>query len=110
MNALSSYRFMWLMVMFDLPVVSKNERRSASEFRNNLLDKGFEMIQFSVYLKFCSSRAKLKSISLAIKKDLPEHGKVTFLQFTDRQYEDVENFVNLSKRPSKQPPPQFVLF
>ena len=32
---------MWLVVMFDLPVVEKTERKAATEFRNNLLDQGF---------------------------------------------------------------------
>jgi CRISPR-associated protein Cas2 len=51
--ALSAYRFMWLLVMFDLPVGSKSERRSATKFRNWLLDQGYEMSQFSIYVRFC---------------------------------------------------------
>ena len=42
---------MWVIVMFDLPVVEKAERKAATDFRNALLDMGFEMSQFSVYLK-----------------------------------------------------------
>ncbi len=45
---------MWLMVMFDLPVTEKEQRKEATYFRNRLLDLGFEMIQFSVYMRFCS--------------------------------------------------------
>ena len=101
---------MWLMVMFDLPVGTKKERRAASDFRNNLLNFGFEMVQFSVYLRFCSSRAKLAVISSSVKRSLPGQGKVTFLQFTDKQYEMVENFVNVNKQASKRPSPQFQLF
>jgi len=33
---------MWVIVMFDLPVVEKPERKAAIEFRNALLDMGFE--------------------------------------------------------------------
>jgi len=46
---LSGYRNMWLLVMFDLPVTQKEERKEAADFRNYLLDLGFEMAQFSVY-------------------------------------------------------------
>lgn len=45
---------MWMVVMFDLPVVEKAERKAATEFRNALLDMGFEMSQFSVYMRFCT--------------------------------------------------------
>ena len=38
---LSGYRLMWVVVMFDLPVVEKAERKAATEFRNGLLDAGF---------------------------------------------------------------------
>ena len=32
---------MWLIVMFDLPVIEREERKSATRFRNDLLDMGF---------------------------------------------------------------------
>lgn len=31
---------MWMIVMFDLPVVLKAERKAATDFRNALLDMG----------------------------------------------------------------------
>ena len=40
---LSAYRFMWLLVMFDLPVITKPERTAATRFRQWLLDEGYEM-------------------------------------------------------------------
>lgn len=42
----------WCVVMFDLPVGTKDERRRATKFRNNLLDLGFQMAQFSVYVQY----------------------------------------------------------
>src|SRR5690606_17027170 len=49
MPKLSGYRLMWMMAMFDLPVLTKPERKRAADFRKFLLDQGFEMVQFSVY-------------------------------------------------------------
>ena len=49
---------MWMVVMFDLPVVEKAERKAATDFRNTLLDLGFEMSQFSVYMRFCTGRSR----------------------------------------------------
>ena len=47
------YKMGWLMVAFDLPVKTKEERKRATDFRNFLLDDGFQMIQFSVYARPC---------------------------------------------------------
>lgn len=67
---------MWIVVMFDLPVIQKSERKAASDFRNDLLDFGFEMAQFSVYMRFCSSSAQVDSLVKKVQKSLPEGGKV----------------------------------
>jgi len=55
--------------MFDLPVVEKAERKAATEFRNALLDLGFEMSQFSVYMRF--ARAPRKSTHTAREWKMP---------------------------------------
>ena len=47
---------MWILVFFDLPTETKAERRTASKFRKSLLNNGFNMFQFSIYLRFCASR------------------------------------------------------
>ena len=101
---------MWMMVMFDLPVVSKAERKAAAEFRKTLLDLGFEMSQFSVYLRFCTSQAQVDSLCRAVAKTLPKAGKVHILQFTDKQYERVITYRGRRRRPPKTPPGQLALF
>ncbi len=55
-SALSGYRIMWLFVLFDLPVGTKRERKAANGFRHALLDLGFEMSQFSVYIKYSAGK------------------------------------------------------
>ena len=49
---------MWVVVMFDLPVVEKVEQKAATEFRNGLLDVGFAMSQFSVSVRFVRVRPR----------------------------------------------------
>ena len=107
---LSGYRLMWVTVMFDLPVVEKAERRAASEFRNALLDMGFEMSQFSVYMRFCTSPAQVDTYCKKVETALPEGGKVNILQFTDRQYERIVSFHGKAKQPANKTPDQFDLF
>ena len=71
--------------MFDLPVLEKVERKAASDFRKTLLDMGFEMSQFSVYLRLCTSHTQLDTYSKRVESVLPKGGKVHILQFTDKQ-------------------------
>ena len=99
-----------MVVMFDLPVVEKKERKAATNFRNTLLDLGFEMAQFSVYLRFCTSQAQADVLAKRIEYALPENGKVNILFFTDKQYERVITFHGKSKQPPVKAPEQFDLF
>ena len=46
-----NYRFMRVLVFFDLPVLTAKERREYRRFRNELLKNGFIMLQESVYCK-----------------------------------------------------------
>ena len=101
---------MWMLVMFDLPVVQKNERKAATEFRNTLLDIGFEMSQFSVYLRFCTSTVQIETYSKRVEAALPEGGRVNILQFTDKQYQRIVSFRGKIKQTQNKTRDQFDLF
>jgi CRISPR-associated protein Cas2 len=101
---------MWIIVMFDLPVVEKAEQKAATAFRNTLLDLGFEMAQFSVYMRFCTSQAAIDVLSKRVEGALPEGGKVNILTFTDKQYERIQTFYGRNKKPPQKMPDQFALF
>ena len=58
---LSGYQLMWMLVTFDLPVDTPKQRKAATRFRNDLLDLGFEMSQFSNYLRFCSGKEQFEA-------------------------------------------------
>ena len=107
---LSGYRLMWILVMFDLPVLEKDERKAASDFRKALLDMGFEMSQFSVYMRFCTSQTQIDTYAKRIESVLPAGGKVNLLQFTDKQYERIITFHGKARLPPPKTPDQFDLF
>ena len=88
----SAYRIMWILVFFDLPTETKKERKAASRFRKNLLEDGFTMFQFSIYLRHCASRENAKVHVKRVKNALPAHGKVCILEITDKQFERMELF------------------
>lgn len=83
---------MWMLTMFDLPVVHTEERKEATRFRKDLLDMGFEMAQFSVYMRCCVSRERTEALVEGVRKRLPSGGKVAILIFTDKQYENMLHF------------------
>lgn len=101
---------MWVAIMFDLPVVQKAERKAATAFRNALLDMGFEMAQFSVYMRFCTSQAQIDTYCRRVEAVLPEGGRVNILTFTDKQYERIVSYLGRKKLPEKMSPSQFELF
>jgi len=98
------------MVLFDLPVLIPEERKAATAFRNYLLDEGFEMAQFSVYLRCTPSKEAAAAYIRRIEKAVPSDGKVDILQFTDRQYENIICFRGRMRESSPEKPSQLLLF
>ena len=107
---LSGYRLMWMLVMFDLPVLEKAERKAAIDFRKSLLDMGFEMSQLSVYMRFCTSQTQVDTLCRSVERALPPGGKVNIFQFTDKQYERAIAYHGRTKQPAQKAPDQFDLF
>jgi CRISPR-associated protein Cas2 len=107
---LSAYRLMWMTVMFDLPVVEKDDQKAATQFRKTLLDMGFEMAQFSVYMRFCTSQAQIDTYAKRVEYALPQGGKVNILTMTDKQYERIVTFHGRARQAPGKAPDQFDLF
>ena len=107
---LSAYRLMWILVMFDLPVVEKEESKAAASCRKALLDRGFQMSHYSVYMRFCSSPAQAETYAKRVESVLPQGGKVHILQLTDKQYERIITYHGKTKQAANKNPDQFDLF
>lgn len=103
-------KLMWMMVMFDLPTETKAQRKSASNFRKFLLDEGFEMVQFSVYIQFTGTWESSQKFVRAIEKNNPAYGDVNILFFTDKQFENIIHIKNSIEKKLKKKPDQFELF
>lgn len=108
--ALSGYRIMWIFVLFDLPVGTKKERKAATKFRQSLLDLGFEMSQFSVYLKFTAGKEEAESVERHVEAAMPGAGKIHIVQITDKQYENIRTYRGRKREPSPKNPNQLALF
>lgn len=102
---------MWIWTLFDLPVLTKTERRNATRFRNDLLDLGFGMVQFSVYIRHAYSKEKADAIAAKVGAMVPPSGHVQILFFTDRQYQLTQSFHGRSpSSPDRKKPGQLTLF
>lgn len=109
-TTLSGFRLMWIFVMFDLPVGTREQARKATQFRDFLLDEGFEKSQFSVYARFCGGKEKFESHMRRIEANLPDRGEVHVLTFTDKQYENIIRFSGQRKKRRRKNPDQLALF
>jgi CRISPR-associated protein Cas2 len=109
-SLLSGYRIMWVMAVFDLPVLTKAERKRATKFREFLLDEGFTMMQFSVYIRFTGGKEQALAITNRIGKKVPKNGKVDVLFFTDKQYQNIFSFRGQGDEPKPERPDQLALF
>lgn len=97
------YKMGWLMVAFDLPVKSKEERKRATDFRKFLLNDGFQMIQFSVYARPCVTFARQETHLRRIRQAVPPEGSIRAFFITKAQWERA--FVIYGK-PTKETPPE----
>ena len=107
---LNAYRIMWLFVFFDLPVITKNERRQANTFRRRLIKDGFGMMQFSVYLRHCASKESANVHIKRVKSFIPNKGQVSILNVTDKQYGSIINFWGKKSSQLPDAPKQLELF
>ena len=80
-----SYRFVRIIVFFDLPTETLVDRRNYSRFRKLLLRAGFFMMQESVYSKLVLNSTVSESFKNLIRREKPPKGLVQMLTITEKQ-------------------------
>ena len=88
-----SYRFMRILVMFDLPVTTSADRKEYVKFRKYLIKSGFLMMQESVYCKLSPNSTLADAVIENVRKNKPEKGLVQVLRVTEKQYAKMEFIV-----------------
>lgn len=83
-------KIMRMIVMFDLPVSSREERKIATQFRHFLLQDGYYMMQFSVYVRICNGLEAAEKHKMRLLEQLPKNGSVRCIVITERQFEAME--------------------
>ena len=95
---------MWLFVFFDMPTNTKKDRKKAAGFRKRLLEDGFQMLQYSVYIRHCGSSESADVHENRVRQMITGKGRVSILRITDKQYGKIISYWG----EEYSPPPQTV--
>jgi CRISPR-associated protein Cas2 len=110
MDRLNQYRILWILVFFDLPTETKLQRTIAAKFRKSIMQDGFAMFQFSIYLRHCSSRENADVHIKRVKNILPAKGYIGIMTITDKQFGMMELFHGKLEKSLPSTPQQLELF
>jgi len=106
----SKYRMAWVLVFFDLPVGTPEERKAAANFRKDLLKEGYIMVQFSVYARPCGSADRVETQVRRLKPKIPPRGEVRTLIISDAQWGRMLVMRSQQKVDSEPQPEQMMFF
>ena len=95
---MSGFRFMRMLVFFDLPTITGEDRRNYRQFRKKLIKNGFIMLQESVYCRMVTSPSVEASVKKMIQDNKPPKGLVQYLSITEKQFARMEYVVGESKK------------
>lgn len=101
---------MWVIVLFDLPTETAQDRKNYTIFRKKLLDDGFVMMQYSVYMRHSASDENALVHAKRVKAWLPPDGEVRIIKITDKQFGRIEVFFGKKRKKTEQAPEQLSLF
>lgn len=85
-----SYRYMRIIVFFDLPVVEASDRREYTRFRKFLIKSGFVMMQQSVYSKIALNMTAANAITKNVRDNRAPKGLIQMMVITEKQYNSME--------------------
>ena len=81
---------MRVIVFFDLPVETAENRRDYSRFRKMLVKNGFIMLQESVYCRMALNQTAVNAITNLVRKNKPPNGLIQILTVTEKQFSKME--------------------
>lgn len=81
---------MRILVMFDLPTLTSQDRREYLQFRKYLISAGFLMLQESVYSKLVLNTTSAQLVMEHVRKHKPPSGSLFMLTVTEKQFARME--------------------
>lgn len=110
LERLNQYKILWVFVFFDLPTETKKDRKNYALFRKNLQKDGFAMLQYSIYIRHCSSRENADVHIKRVKSFLAPKGEIVIFTLTDKQFGMMEFFRSQESASRPKTPQQLELF
>ena len=92
-----TYRFMRILVFFDLPTETSADKTSYRHFRSFLIKEGFSMMQESVYSKLALNGSTVDIVKRHLRGNIPPKGLVQMLVITEKQFADITYLVGESR-------------
>ena len=80
---------MRILLFFDLPVVTSEDRRNYATFHKYLIKQGFMMLQGSVYVKLTLNASVAQSVIANLYRHKPP-ALIQILRITEKQYANME--------------------
>ncbi|RXJ66195.1 CRISPR-associated endonuclease Cas2 [Halarcobacter ebronensis] len=99
---ISRYRKMVLFTMFDMPTNTKKDIKKYTKFRKKLLEMGFIMFQYSIYIRFCRSLVIAQKYEKKIELVAPVGGSIRVVKITEAQYKNMLVIENYREKPEKK--------
>jgi len=109
-DKLNQYRILWIFVFFDLPTETRKDRKHAARFRKDLIQDGFAMMQFSIYVRHSNSRENANVHIKRVKNFLPPKGEVIIFTLTDKQFGMLQFYKGPDEAEKPETPQQLELF
>lgn len=81
---------MRILVFFDLPTETLENKREYRKFHRLLIKNGFLMMQESIYCRMLLTQSASKTVLETIKRNRPTQGIVQVMTVTEKQFESME--------------------
>ena len=81
-----SYRFMRMIIMFDMPTDTLEDKKAYRKFRKFLLSEGFLIHQYSVYSRLLLNGNANSLLIDRLQANNPKKGNITILTVTEKQF------------------------
>ena len=86
---MSNYRQMRAIIIYDLPMISDEDRKTYTIFRKRIIKLGFYMIQYSAYTKVLQNENSYKQLCSKVDSIVPDKGHIIMFKITEKQFSDM---------------------
>ena len=89
-------------MFFDLPTVTKSEKKAYTHFRRFLLNDGYDMLQWSVYGRIVNGFDDGQKHLNRLKANLPQFGSIRCLEISEKQFANMRILLGEKKVQEKK--------